>query len=134
MDLSWALGLFLVSQVSSPLGVQPHGTYYCKVSAKYSFEGPVPSNNLITYKPAVRLSNRGNSAWIERCSYSSTVEAITCERYSVDKIDYAPGREGLAKFYHFRGMLSVQIFEDLSFIEDMGRGLISFGKCKKEKT
>jgi hypothetical protein len=36
----------------------------------------------------------------------------------------------IKKIYLFASQFSVQIFPDLKFIEDMGRGIISFGTCE----
>jgi len=37
----------------------------------------------------------------------------------------------IAKYYYFDGQFDVQIFPNLSFIENNGRGDIAFGKCRK---
>lgn len=54
---------------------------------------------------------------------------ITCDRYPVDRVDIDPHVK-IKKMYVFRSQFNVQIFPDLSFIEDMGRGIISFGTCE----
>jgi hypothetical protein len=67
---------------------------------------------------------------LERCSYSTSQSKVTCDRYSVDRVE-VDKFVGIKKFYYFKGQFDVQLFPDMNFVENNGRGGISYGKCEK---
>ena len=54
---------------------------------------------------------------------------VTCDDYPISFIASDP-HVGHKKYYVFRSQFDVQIFSSLLFVENNGRGTISFGKCK----
>lgn len=68
-------------------------------------------------------------AFVERCSFVASANRVTCDRYKVDPV-VADKNVDLKKFYLFRSQFDVQIFRDLSFIENNGRGGLAYGVCK----
>ena len=74
---------------------------------------------------------RDDAAYLSRCSISMINGGIeTCDKY---KADYAAfdANVDVSKFYVFESQFNVQLFPDGAFVEDNGRGTISFGTCKK---
>ena len=89
------------------------------------------------YKYANKLEEVGNKAFVSRCSFSKTEEKVTCDRYEVDHIERFPvtnaetlEKRFIVKYYYYRGQLDFQIFPDMSFVENNGRGGIQYGKCQ----
>lgn len=68
-------------------------------------------------------------AFVERCSFVASANRVTCDRYKVDPV-VADKNVDFKKFYLFRSQFDVQIFRDLSFIENNGRGGLAYGVCK----
>ncbi|WP_281970147.1 MULTISPECIES: hypothetical protein [unclassified Polynucleobacter] len=63
--------------------------------------------------------------------FSSSYECkVTCDRYSVDRVE-VDKFVGIKKFYFFKGQFDVQLFPDMNFVENNGRGGVSYGKCEK---
>jgi len=52
-----------------------------------------------------------------------------CDKYTADKV-VTDGNVKIKKMYFFSSQMDVQIYPDGTYIENMGRGLIYFGKCK----
>ena len=104
--------------------------YQCPVSEKYDAGGNVYTQEMIDkYKYSVNVLDMGETAILERCSYSSSEGKVTCDRYEVDYIqrdDYVD----TVKYYYFSGQFDVQIINDSLFIENNGRGGIAFGNCE----
>jgi len=67
--------------------------------------------------------------FLSRCSFAPSQGKVTCDRYKVDRVEVDPVVK-LKKFYVFRSQFNPQIFTNLTFIEDNGRGTIAFGKCE----
>lgn len=63
-----------------------------------------------------------------RCSFAQSANEVTCDYYEVDRIMHDDNVK-IKKYYVLRSHFDVQIFSDLSFIENNGRGDIAFGKC-----
>jgi hypothetical protein len=68
-------------------------------------------------------------AFVERCSFVASVNKVTCDRYQIDQV-VVDKNVDLKKFYLFKAQFDVQIFRDLSFIENNGRGGVAYGTCK----
>lgn len=69
------------------------------------------------------------SPFVERCSYIESQNKVTCDKYLVDRVE-VDQYIGVRKFYYFKGQFDVQLFDDLSFIENNGRKGIAYGQCK----
>jgi hypothetical protein len=110
-----------------------HGAEYnCPVETKFDSFGGLYSaekrkrDQYDQY--SVRIRDMGDTAIVERCSYVQSKKRVTCDSYEVDYIahDILVGHK---KFYYFRGQFDVQLFDNLSFVENNGRGTIAFGNC-----
>ena len=102
--------------------------YFCPVSKKLSSNGSYSTAQLQKWMFSVKIKHMGDAAIISRCSFASSAGAVTCDNYKADAIHDDP-YTGHTKFYYFSGQFDVQIFDNLSFIENNGRGDIAFGKC-----
>lgn len=88
----------------------------------------VPKDHLDTYQPSVVIHDRQETS-LERCSFVPSRGQVTCDTYVVDHVEYDENVD-LKKFYVFKSQFDVQLFPDLTFVENNGRGGISFGSCK----
>jgi hypothetical protein len=102
--------------------------YFCSVDKKWSNGSQYSSEDLLKWKFSVKIDDEGNDAALFRCSYATSVEAVTCDRYEADFI--TQDTLGNKKYYYFRGQFDVQLFTNLHFIENNGRGDIATGKCE----
>ena len=108
------------------------GTFECKVEKKYSADLSV-----IQTKQEVEKSNfnikvqEAQDTTVKRCSFAPSQNAVTCDTYTADRIEFTNTQfVKIKKFYVTNSQYDIQIFEDLSFIENNGRGSIAYGKCK----
>ena len=132
--LSFLLGIFILSFYDQAFAV----TYYCEATKKVDSEIEYSEENIKKYKYANKLEDMGNKAFISRCSFTLSAKKVTCDRYEVDHIERSPlwslktlkDDKFIKKYYYFYGQLDFQLFPDLSFVENDGRGGIAFGKCR----
>ena len=114
--------LFAASEASS-------AELYCRVTDKYDFEKIYSEAEIDEWKLSAQLEDQGNKAFVSRCSYTTNEGKVTCDRYEVDRIEYDEN-VNIKKYYIFSSQYNIQIFyENLLFIEDNGRGGISYGNC-----
>lgn len=103
--------------------------YQCPVSEKFDAGGNIYTQDMIDkYQYSVNVMDVGNEAILERCSYSSSADAITCDSYNVDRIE-RDNYVDVVKYYYFQGQFDMQIIGGSLFIENNGRGGIAFGNC-----
>ena len=102
--------------------------YSCQVNAKYDFGKVYTKDEIKKWQFGAKIEDLGNEAFISRCSYSSIEGKVTCDRYKVDRVEYDK-KVSIKKYYVFRSQYNIQLFRDLSFLEDNGRGGISYGGC-----
>ena len=103
--------------------------YECPVTQKLSRGHVYSRQNLKQYQYVVKIDDRGKTANLSRCSFSPSQKKVTCDRYVVDKIAFDENVK-IKKFYVFRSHFDVQLFSNLRFIENNGRGTIAFGVCR----
>lgn len=106
--------------------------YSCDVSVKRDYDYVYTIADLRKWKWSVKIVDDGSSAFISRCSFSSSANSVTCDEYSADFVHQDP-YTGVKKYYYFRGHFDVQLFSDLSFVENNGRGSIGRGTCRLTK-
>ena len=111
--------------------------YYCEVTKKVDSENEYSAEMIRRFHYANKLEEIGNKAFISRCSFSPSEGKETCDRYEVDHIERFPvtnaetlEKRFIVKYYYYRGQLDFQIFPDMSFVENNGRGGIQYGKCQ----
>lgn len=102
--------------------------YFCPVSQKLNSDSSYSAAQLQQWMFSVKIKQTGEAAIISRCSFSSSAGAVTCDDYQADLV-LEDRHVGHKKYYSFFGQFDVQVFDDLSFIENNGRGDIAFGRC-----
>ena len=103
--------------------------YECKVEKKVDFDVSYTSEQLKKLKFSVKIEEGEKGTFVSRCSFSPIAQKVTCDRYHMDKVvldEYVK----IKKYYLFRSQFDVQLFPDLSFVENNGRGSVAYGKCR----
>jgi hypothetical protein len=116
------IGLLISTNVYS-------SSYDCVVSRKTDFDNEIPLSIIQKYKYSVKIKDTPKPE-LERCSFTPSEKRVTCDRYSVDRVE-VDKFVGIKKFYYFTGQFDVQLYPDMKFVENNGRGGISYGKCEK---
>lgn len=104
-------------------------TYDCKVTRKFDSQNEYTPSILEKYQYSVKIKDTSKPE-LERCSFVPSQNKVTCDRYSVDKVE-TDKFVGIKKFYYFIGQFDVQLYPDMRFVENNGRGGISYGSCVK---
>lgn len=101
----------------------------CEVSRKVDNERNYSEEDIARFKPSVRLTKVDNRYLVERCSFSPSQNRENCDPY---QIDFVQSQEDppMSKYYYYRGMFDLQVFGNGFFVENNGRGTISYGTCK----
>ncbi|NVI98290.1 hypothetical protein HV824_09155 [Myxococcus sp. AM009] len=103
--------------------------YRCTVNRKLSVDYEYTAAELEKLKFHNLIEETAKGTFISRCGFSLIAGQVTCDRYKVDRVEVDPFVK-IKKFYIFRSQFNLQVFRNLDFIEDHGRGGISFGKCE----
>lgn len=108
------------------------GTFDCKVEKKYSADLSVIQTKQEVEKSSFNIKvQEAQDTTVKRCSFAPSQNAVTCDTYSADRVEFTnTPYVKIKKFYVTNSQYDIQIFEDLSFIENNGRGSIAYGKCK----
>jgi hypothetical protein len=104
-------------------------SYDCKVTRKVGANDIVSERDLEKSKYSVKIYDT-NKPELERCSFISSKNTVTCDKYPVNKVE-TDKYVGIKKFYYFTGQFDVQLFPDMQFVENNGRGVIAYGKCER---
>jgi hypothetical protein len=100
--------------------------YRCKVGARFDPENISSNEEIEKDQFSILIEEKGESAFLSRCSLGDP--QMTCERYKVDKVVFNESPK-ITKFYVFDSQFDVQLYSDLSFVENKGNGGMSFGRC-----
>lgn len=104
-------------------------TLVCSVERKTHAAGEYPVENLDTYEPRTIIVFDAKTANVSRCSISPSAGWVeTCDTYAIDHVEFDPIASA-KKYYFFGAQFDIQVFENGDFVENNGRGTISFGKC-----
>lgn len=105
-------------------------TLLCTVNKKYDYAlyEIHSSESLAKWQFSIEVLDDEQSKTIRRCSYSVVNKGVTCDSYPVDKVAVDPWTR-IRKYYVFNAHFDVQIFPDLVFIENNGRGGLATGSC-----
>ena len=103
--------------------------YDCKVDKKLDSQYAFTEEQIETYKFSVKIEEPDGGASISRCSIGAGTNDVMCDQYKADKVVFDKNAR-ITKYYVFPAQFDVQIFSDMSFIENNGRGGIAFGKCR----
>ena len=107
----------------------PAAEYDCKVEKKIDSEITYSSEQLGKGKFSVKIEEGKSEIFVSRCSFSPIAQKITCDRYQMDKVVFDENVK-IKKYYLFGSQFDVQLFPDLSFVENNGRGSVAYGKCR----
>ena len=117
--------LFLITFSSCVYSI----TYDCKVTRKIGPENIVSESELKKWKFSIKIHDIPKPE-LERCSFDTSKNRVTCDKYTVDRVE-TDKFVGIKKFYYFTGQFDVQLYPDMRFVENNGRGGISYGICEK---
>jgi hypothetical protein len=104
----------------------------CEVTRKVHPSGTYSDEHVKRAQFSVRIEETTSGAKLSRCSFIQSEQQVTCDAYNVDRVEYDPIPR-IKKFYVFRGQFDVQLFPDMTFIENNGRGSVAFGKCRADR-
>ena len=122
--------ILTISLILGFVSVSMSAEYFCEVTEKWNGDNALYSQAKINkYKYSVKVKEVGEEAVLSRCSFQSSAGKVTCDDYLADFI-FSDPVIGHKKYYYFRGQFDVQIFTNLNFVENNGRGSIATGKCK----
>ena len=105
--------------------------YYCTVEKKFDSENTYTKHQIEKNQFSVNVKESEKGALLSRCSFVTGADKVTCDSHQVDKVVFDEAVK-IKKYYVFRSQFDVQIFKDLSFIENNGRGGVAYGKCRAE--
>ena len=106
----------------------------CVVDRKIDSERTYTDANIQKWHARAALILTDAGALIARCGLSiASGNRETCDYYDADKIERDPVT-GIIKAYYFKGQMDLQIYPNQNgtggtFVENNGRGAISFGTC-----
>jgi hypothetical protein len=103
--------------------------YDCRVTRKVNAETVYTEEHLQRGQFAVVIAESQDRSSLSRCSFEASANRVTCDRYEVDRVVFDQNVR-IKKFYVFRSHFDVQLFANLSFVENNGRGNIAFGQCR----
>ena len=106
--------------------------YFCEVNKKISVDKTYSEAELKKWQFSVKVKDFGDKAIISRCSFVSSEGKVTCDDYNSDFV-YSDVFVGHKKYFHFSSQFDLQILASLDFVENNGRGVIGFGRCKLER-
>ncbi len=106
-------------------------TYECKVDKKYAADLSVIQSKEEIEKFKFKITiKEGAKVTLERCSFAPSQNAVTCDNYEPDRVEFTNTQfVKIKKFYVTKSQYDFQIFENLTFVENNGRGSIASGKC-----
>ena len=106
-------------------------TYECKVDKKYAADLSVIQSKEEVEKYKFKITiKEGAKVTLERCSFAPSQNAVTCDYYEPDRVEFTNTQfVKIKKFYVTKSQYDFQIFENLTFVENNGRGSIASGKC-----
>ena len=102
--------------------------YECNVIRKFDRDREYSSEQINHFKFGNRIEEAGEQAWVSRCSFTPSAGKVTCDRLKMDRITVDPNVK-IKKFYMFGSQFDLQLYPDLTYVENNGRGGISYGRC-----
>ena len=106
-------------------------TYECKVDKKYAADLSVIQSKEEVEKSKFKITiKEGAKVTLDRCSFAPSQNAVTCDTLEPDRVEFTNTQfVKIKKFYVTKSQYDFQIFENLIFVENNGRGSIASGKC-----
>lgn len=104
-------------------------TYKCEPEYQSIWGERVQKSDFIkNFQPSTTIYD-DKKPKIERCSFSPSQNRMSCDVYEIDKVEN-DSNVGIKKYYVFRSQYDVQVFRDMGYIDNNGRGGFQIGKCK----
>ncbi|MBU3606866.1 hypothetical protein [Polynucleobacter nymphae] len=103
-------------------------SYDCTVTKKQDFDSNYSAVQIEKLKFSVKIHDIAQPK-VERCSFQPSANRVTCDSYDIDRVE-VDKYVSIKKFYVFKSQFDVQLFPDMTFLENNGRGGIAFGICK----
>lgn len=129
MAKPWTFTALTVAVSATVLNSAQAQDLECVVERKYNAHGERSAEDLARWQFSVRIVELPSSIVLQRCSWSSAQERVTCDSYEADYVEMAQG-SGIRKFYSFAHQFDVQVWPTGEFVENNGRGSIAFGTCE----
>lgn len=105
--------------------------YSCEVTRKLNRDLEYTAEQIRRFQFTNRLEELSSGAFVSRCSLEPSAGKVTCDRYRVDQLAF-DANANIKKYYVFRSQYDFQLFPNLTFVENDGRGGVSFGECSIE--
>ncbi len=102
--------------------------YDCTVKKKVDRDREYSTEQISRSQFANRIEEVGEQAWVSRCSFTPSAGKVTCDRLKMDRVLIDP-KVKIKKFYMFSAQFDLQLYPDLTYVENNGRGGISYGNC-----
>jgi hypothetical protein len=124
MQYTWMLLVLLMPVLAAA------DAYECAVTRKVHIENEYTEAHLKQGQFSVKIEENEEGAYLSRCSFVLSQGKVTCDHYKVDKVVQDPYIK-VKKYYVFASQFDVQLFDNMTFVENNGRADIAFGKCKR---
>ena len=118
----------LLTLVTSAAIAAEYKNYSCKVLRKFDKNQQYSSAKIKEMQFSNLVEESDKETYVSRCDFQASVGKVTCDRYRIDMIvndDFV----NIKKYYLFNSQFDFQLYDDLSFVENNGRGGISYGIC-----
>jgi hypothetical protein len=102
--------------------------YSCVVAKKVDGERQYSPDQLKRFQYSNRIEEVAGEAWVSRCSFAPSQGKVTCDRFKIDHV-VVDQTVKIKKFYLFSAQFDLQLYPDLTYVENNGRGGVSYGKC-----
>jgi hypothetical protein len=103
--------------------------YSCSVTKKVNADRQYSAEELAELRFSNTIEEVGNQTWVSRCSFARSAGGVTCDRLRMEHVVVDPSVK-IKKYYMFSSQFDFQLYPDLSFVENNGRGGISYGRCR----
>ena len=118
----------LLTLVSTAAIAVESKNYNCKVLRKFDKNQQYSSAKIKEMQFSNLVEESDKEIYVSRCGFQTSVGKVTCDRYKIDKV-VNDGFVNIKKYYLFNSQFDFQLYDDLSFVENNGRGGISYGVC-----
>ncbi|CAN1520623.1 hypothetical protein MCEKH45_01092 [Methylophilaceae bacterium] len=102
--------------------------YSCEVLSKFDRSQQYPTTKIKELQFSNIVEEGEKTTYVSRCDFQKSVGKVTCDRYKMDKMVFDEF-VNIKKYYLFKSQYDFQLYDDLSFVENNGRGGISYGVC-----
>lgn len=120
--------VILLTIVSTTAMAAESKNYNCKVLRKFDKNQQYSSAKIKEMQFSNLVEESDMETYVSRCGFQPSVAKITCDRYKIDKV-VNDNFVSIKKYYLFNSQFDFQLYDDLSFVENNGRGGISYGVC-----